>query len=169
MLADNNYNPNESVEMFIRRRISKFEEDVVRVPVKRKRKPRNQNKTKTPSEIYGPHYDRYLISDRSKKADAQIVLGCYFHLYKILFEEEDPEWVGQSCVKIIRNINHMSHAVCEGDFSKLIEFLETLLPLWAKRLREGENFPNTRPSIDALFVRRKIWAQRFAFYHQWKN
>jgi hypothetical protein len=167
-LLDDSFNPNEPVTILVRCRVSKFAEDIRRRrPAARKRRVSVKRPPKPPSEKFGPAFKKFV--DKEAEADAQAVLGCYFHYYKELFEEEDPEWAGNRCVKPLYNINQMGHAVCGGDFSQLIDFIEELLPLWAIQLRKGLDFPSTRPTIDALFVRRKIWAQRFSLYRRWKS
>ena len=169
-MLDGSFNPNESVTILTRRRISKFAEDIRRRPVARKRRVSVKRPPKPPSEKFGPAYRKWQGNTKGDiEPDAHVVLGCYFVHYKELFDEEDPEWAGNPCVKPLYNINQMAHAVCGGEFRQLVEFIEELLPLWANQLRKGMSFPNARPTTDGLFVRRKIWAQRFGLYRQWKN
>lgn len=168
-LLDKTFDPFAVVEFKVARKTTRFSEDLAlsaRI-VKGRRTVRVKSTPKLPSEKFGPHYEDYKSG--KKTADAQTVLGCYFKMYRDIFEEEDPEWAGENCVKPLYNINMMAHAVCDGDFKKLVEFAEELIPLWAEQLRKGSNFPNTRPTIDALFVRRKIWAQRFLLVRRWTS
>ena len=166
-LSSGKFDPDESVKIVIVRKQPSFTEDAIRQPMRRRRKPQVKSPPRSPSQQYGPAWIRW--KDERGEADAKVVLGCYFSLYAYEFQEEDPEWVGKSCVKPLYNINQMAHAVCGGDFSQLVEFLETLIPLWAYQMRKGASFPSFRPSVDSLFVRRKIWAQRFNYYRQWKS
>jgi hypothetical protein len=138
-----------------------------KLPKRRKKISGKKTKKKPPSIQFGKFYSKYLAQEC--EADAQVVLGCYFDLYRGLFGEEDPEWAGKSCVKPLYNINQMTHSVCDGEYEQLVEFLETIMPLWAKELKKDLDFPSTRPSVDTLFVRRKIWAQRFNLYRRWKT
>lgn len=166
-LFSDSYNPNEPVTIVVRKRVSRFSEDLYKMPRRRRSRTTTKAPKSPPSEQYGSYYEKWKQGE--KEADAQAVLGCYFVFYRTAFDEEDPEWAGQSCVKPLYNINQMAHAVCDGDYTKLIEFLETIIPMWATQLRKGVDFPSTRPTVDALFVRRKIWAQRFNLYRRWKS
>lgn len=164
-LYNNQFDPKASVEITKSARVSRFAEDcLIRIPKKRGGKA-IKRKAKPPSVQFSKNY----ANREELGIDAKAVLGCYFVLYKRYYGEEDPEWVGKSYNSAISAIDDMAKSLCNGDYYEVLRFVEVLMPMWAKRLRDGENFPTSRPSFDTLFVRRKIWAQRFSLYKRWKS
>lgn len=115
--------------------------------------------------------DKYLayISEKETNPDDHIVFGCYLYLYAQEFGEDDPEWVVVKPFTGLFKIKKMANDLTDGNYVPIIEYLETLIPLWANRLRNGESFPNMRPTFDTLLTRRKIWAQRHMLSNRWKN
>lgn len=166
-LLNENFDPNKLVDIKVHRKVSKFAEDcIIKVPKQRGRKGRVKQPPKPPSKKFGSDYAQYK---EDGIATDKAVLGCYFVHYLRLFDEEDPEWVGVSCVKFLSIIKSMATLLCKGGYLPIIEYIEMLLPLWAERLERRETFPGSRPNVDTLFVRRKFWAQRFNLYNQWKD
>jgi len=164
-LLNDNFDPNKLVDILILKKVSQFAEDcIIKAPKQRRRKGKTKLPPKLPSIKFGQSYEQYR---NDGIANENAVLGCYFTHYLRLFGEEDPEWVGISCVRALSIIKSMATLLCNGDYKPIIDYIEMLLPLWAERLERKEEFPSSRPSVDMLFVRRKIWAQRFNLYNRW--
>ena len=168
-LLDGSFNPQEIVAIHYNLSgLSKLVEDSYRGPIQRKRGTKRVKKPPAPpSEKFGKLYNRFTKGELA--LDASIVFGRYLLLYKELYGEEDPEFVGKSTASAIYAINEMATLLTDGDFTKILEFIDKLMPLWAKRLRAGADFPNGRPTFKTFFVKRGIWTQRFSLVRRWKK
>lgn len=169
-LLHRTYNPQEKVVVTVTdRATSKFAEDcfINQIPIKKARKSRRKT---TPAQDHLEIYEEWNTSRNKEDCNASIVFGAYLSKYRDAFKEVDPQWAGNINIRSpIFNINKMVHDVAGGNFYKLVEFVETLIPLWAKAMSLNLDFPNVRPTFDTFFVRRGMWAQRFTTYKKWKN
>lgn len=165
-ILDGSFNPYQVVTLKYKiQGLSKLAEDSYRQPIKSRRKRRVKGKTKPPSVKYGELYNRFTRGEIA--LDAYVILGRYFMLYKELYDEEDPEFVGKSVSTAIYNINQMASLLTNGDFNRILDYVDKLMPLWAKQLRESADFPNGRPTFNTFFVKRTIWTQRFSLVRRW--
>jgi len=138
--------------------------------IKPKSKVRKARATTTPSQDHLAIYASWNETRDKSKCTASVVFGAYLAKYKEAFKEVDPQWAGNVNIRgILIHINTMAKDVAESDFYKLVEFVETIIPLWAKALRAGSTFPTGRPTAETFFVKRGMWAQRFSLYRQWKS
>jgi len=121
-------------------------------------------------DLYVPQYQSW--KQRSDTTcTSSVVFGCYLLMYKQAFDEEDPEWAGvkNGAAKVpLTYIINMIHEL-NIDSAEVVEFVEEILPLWAKAMSKGGNFPTTRPTYKTFFQNRRVWAQRFAYFKQWAN
>jgi len=132
-----------------------------------KRKGNKPKKAIPPSQRY-----QTSISDwqTSGQGNAEVVLGLYFSLYKRFFHEEDPEWVGVSSHRAIVTIDQFVTEVADGNYRPVINYVRKILPLWVGQLKRGENFPENRPTIKALFCgTRYFWSNRNLLYKRWQE
>lgn len=169
-LLYNTYNPQEKVVIVITERsISKFDEDRYVEDYVPKKKKREKSKT-TPAEDHMAVYQAWNETREIEDCTSSIVFGAYLTKYKEAFGELDPEWAGSVNVRrAFFNINKMNQDVAGGNFFKLVEFVEMILPLWAKAMKRDLEFPTGRPTFDTFFVKRGMWAQRFTTYKKWKD
>ena len=174
LLLNNKHNPNEIVTIkYEMTNISKLAEDsffLSNKNNKRRRINKVKQKLKPPSEMFGNIYKRYLNNEI--ELSATIILSRYFILYKKLFGEEDPEFVGKSVKntkRYISYINEMTSLLAENNYEKILEYINLIMPLWAKQLKIESSFPNRRPTFKTFFINRKIWSQRYLLVRQWKN
>jgi len=167
-LLKGDFNPHEIVTIeYNVTGLSKLAEDSIRGPVKRRRPRKRTSKPPLPpSEKFGKLYNRFTKGELA--IDARVVFGRYLLLYKELFGEEDPEFVGTNTASAIHHINEMATLLTSGDFTKILEFIDKIMPLWAKRLRDGEKFPSGRPTFNTFFKKRTIWSQRYSLFRQWR-
>jgi hypothetical protein len=122
---------------------------------------------KSTEEIYEILYNKYL--DGKIKADSKVVLGCYLVNYRKFFNEGEPDISSKKSVRTeLFYISKFAKDVSEKNYDIIVQYIESLLPLWAKRLTEEQSFPNTRPNFRALFVKKHFWANRKVYYRQWK-
>lgn len=171
-LLDNTYDPNELIEIYTEPEItSSFAEDFVynNVITNRNLKKKRKKIKKSNYELFPDKYSSWLKNRNKKKCNADIIFGAYLKLYKDNFLEKDPEWIDKPSKTALFHINNMCHKLTEGDYYSIIEFIEIIIPLWAKRMKEGKSFPNMRPNFDTFFVKRKMWAQRFSIFKQWSQ
>lgn len=170
-LLKKTYNPQEKVVLVITdRATSKFAEDCFIATHKPTVKVRKAKSKITPSQEHLLMYADWNTSRDKTKCTAQIVFGAYLTKYKEAFKEVDPQWAGNVNIRgILISINTMAKDVAESDFYRLVEFVETIIPLWAKAMRMNQPFPNGRPTADTFFVKRGMWAQRFSLYKKWKS
>lgn len=167
-LIDGSYNPNQIVTLkYTPTGLSKLAEDAIRGPIIQRRRIKTVKKQEPPSIKYGKIYERYKKGEVA--LDAGAVFGRYLMLYKEQYGEEDPEFVGKKTNNALYHIEQMARDLTQGEYEKIIEFIDKIMPLWAKQLRLGANFPSTRPSFDTFFVKRKIWSQRFNLVRLWKS
>jgi hypothetical protein len=167
-LLDRSFNPNQIATLrYNITGLSKLAEDSLRGSIQRKPIIRSAKKPdKNPSVKYIDMYKRFV--DGELAPDAHIVFGRYLILYKENFGEEDPEFVGKPINGAISKINEMSSLLVDNDFTKLIDYINKIIPLWANQLKKGADFPNGRPTFNALFIKRNIWSQRFNLVRRWK-
>jgi len=170
-LLEREYDPDDTIKISggkkYGQRPSSFVEDLLDSPPPRRARKRVKAAPKAPSEMFGPKYEAY--KEGGQPCDVKVVLGCYFIGYLKFFGEEDPEWVAVSSKKAVMTVTSMATALCEGKYEPLLEYVQKILPMWAKQMRAGAEFPSVRPSIDTLFLRRRIWSQRFSLYKRWKK
>lgn len=164
-LLINRFDLNKKIEISYNIEKKSFSEDFLRTNIKEKK-----YKVKTtlyPSKEYGKYYEDW--KQNKQKCDERVVFGCYVVLYRKLFCEEDPEYVNKSCKQTLFIIKKMAYELTNGDFIEIVEYLETLLPLWEQRLVKNASFPNFRPSTKTLFTSRKFWAQRYTMIRNWQQ
>jgi len=166
-LLDGSFNPHEMVTIkYTISGLSKLAEDSLRGPITRKRNPRIKKPPLPPSKKYGDMYNRFTRGELA--LDAGVVLGRYLLLYKKLYGEEDPEFVGTSTSHALHAINEMATLLTDGNFDQILGFIDKLMPMWAQQLRNGADFPTARPTFNTFFVKRKIWSQRYSLVRRWK-
>lgn len=100
--------------------------------------------------------------------DTADVLHTYFVKYKKYFGEEDSVWTGNAgmskAVRIVKMFKNSTGVTNED----IVAFIDKIIPLWAKRLRDNAGFPNRRPSLQMLFEgKRFYWTNRNLLYRQW--
>jgi hypothetical protein len=150
---------------------SGFTEDCFITTKKIRRKP---VKGQTPKKAIPPskRFETALseFEQGVRAADAEVVLGYYFGMYKRFFHEEDPDWSGANTHPAVVMVQRMAREVTEGDYRKLAIFVRKILPMWIQRLKDNEEFPGRRPTLPALFSgRRYFWANRNILYKQWQR
>ena len=156
-LIERNYDPEATIEVHVCYEKTALVEDCFLPPPKFKVAKKIIKQIEPPSVMA-----LNLIDDTSD------VLYAYFSAYKKLFGEEDVEWSGTAtmnkAVHVIKTFRH-STGVSNED---IIAFISKILPLWVQRLRSNESFPNTRPTLRALFEgKRYYWINRNLLYRQW--
>jgi len=137
----------------------------VRVPVER------EIVHKRTFDIYVPQYESWRNRNGQVSCGTGIVLGCYLAIYKQTFGEEDPEWAGDKngIATIATSYIQRMMRDLKTKAEELVEYVEELLPLWAKAMKTGETFPNSRPTYKTFFQNRHTWAQRYSYYQRWKS
>lgn len=170
-LLERKYDPDDTIKIKGGKKYghtpSTFIEDLLESPAPRRARKRTKAAPKPPSVMFGESYEKYKRDEC--ECDAKVVLGCYFLGYKKFFGEEDPEWVAVPTKKAVMNVTTMATALCEGKYEPILEYVQKILPLWAKQMRDGAEFPSVRPSTDTLFLRRRIWSQRYSLFKRWKK
>lgn len=132
-----------------------------------KRKGNKPKKAIPPSQRYQNEITAWQTSGQGS---AEVVLGIYFSLYKRHFHEEDPEWVGISSHRAITTIEQFATEVTEGNYRPVTNYVRKIFPLWVGQLKRGENFPENRPTIKALFCgTRYFWSNRNLLYKRWQE
>jgi hypothetical protein len=169
-LLDRTYLPTKIISISQEVQRTTFAEDFYMVPPVKKVIKRVKGKTPKkaipPSERYKDSIHAFRFE--GAEPNAEVALGHYFILYKRLFHEEDPEWAGVSSHKAIQLIEQLAHDVTDEDYRKIINFIRKILPLWVSRLKRGEEFPNSRPTVHSLFGgTRYFWKNRNILYRQW--
>ena len=117
-------------------------------------------------------YERFIAGFMQEGATpcAETVLGFYFTLYKRYFHEEDPDWAGQNTTKAVTIVKKLADDTTEGDYRKLVNYVRKLFPMWVKRLKQGHEFPNNRPTVHSMFGgNRYFWANRNLLYKRWQE
>jgi hypothetical protein len=170
-LARGKFDPSDMVRITKKRvEVSALAEDALLGPIKFARAPTRKARRRMPKPS-----ERYIKEVEEHKnihtdATAKVVLGTYFHLYKKFYGEEDPDYAGTSTQSAIILVDNMAQELTDGDFSKILAFVRRIMPLWWKRLKEGQDFPNSRPTIQSLFGgKRHFWANRKIYYKRWQN
>jgi hypothetical protein len=170
-LLEREYDPDDTIRIQgsakYGNRPSAFVEDLLDSPQPKRARKRVKSKPKNPSEMFGPAYEHF--KNEGGDVDAKVVLGCYFIGYLKFFDEEDPEWVAVPTKRAVMHVTNMANALCDGKYEPILEYVRKILPLWAKQMRAGAEFPSVRPSVDTLFLRRRIWSQRHNLYKRWKK
>jgi hypothetical protein len=170
-LLNNRYDSTKIITIHKKIIKTSFAEDEIfrqnKLPQTKQRRKRTPTK-QTPSMRFAQakkEFDQGL-----NEGSAEAVLGVYFKRYLTLFGEEDPQWNGGDCKEAISTIKSFTNSVTAGNYRMVIVFIRKLMPLWKQRLVNGESFPNSRPTIDALFGgKRHFWANRKIYYRQWQS
>jgi hypothetical protein len=165
-LLKNNYEATELIEVEVEDISVELDEDAVLKKIKRKTPRKRKVIKKSNYEIYPEKYLRWK-KEPNLRCNADVVYGAYLEIYRVNFGEKDPEQIDFSFKKALLHINDMCHKLADGEYEQLITFIEQLIPLWAKRMRQGKDFPNMRPSFKTFFIKRNMWSQRFSIYKQW--
>lgn len=166
-LLKNNFDPNEVITIIQKITPLSFAEDVLITKSIKNKKPKKK-KIKTFNINCIDKYLKYKDGIPIKLSN-ELCFGCYLYYYEKYFEEKDPEWVNTNSKKAIFIINKMVVDVLNGNHQPIIDYIENVFPLWALRMKRGKEFPNFRPNLDILFVKRKMWAQRHNLYRRWKQ
>ncbi len=132
-----------------------------------KRKGPKPKKAVPPSERYQPAISNWQTTG---EGSAEVVVGIYFSLYKRFFHEEDPEWVGTSSHRAVTVVEQFATEVSEGNYRPVINYVRKIFPLWVMQLKRGESFPDSRPTVKALFCgTRYFWSNRNLLYKRWQE
>lgn len=169
-LLDRDYLPTKIISISQEVQRTTFAEDFYMVPPVKKVIKRVKGKTPKkaipPSERYKESIQAFRFE--GAEPNAEVALGHYFILYKRFFHEEDPEWAGASSHKAVQLVEQLANDVTDGDYRKIINFIRKILPLWVARLKRGEEFPSSRPTVHTLFGgSRYFWKNRNILYRQW--
>ena len=166
-LLNDTYNPHQIVSIKYKMKgLSKVAEDALRGPMTRKRIRNVKKPRQHPTIKYGELYNRFTNGEVA--LDAYVILGRYLTLYKREYGENDPEFADMSISSAIFSINEMASLLTNGDFKKILEYVDKIMPLWAEQLRKGASFPNGRPTFKTFFIKRGIWSQRYSLVRRWK-
>lgn len=168
-LINNDFDPIEIITITKIEQTKFAEDDYFPAPPKRKSPTKKNIKKIVPlSEQFKTDVAKFTIG--KLEGSPEIVLGVYFDLYKRLFHEEDPQWADKSITPAISTIRTMAIKVADGNYKNLVIFLRKIMPLWKQRLIENQQFPNSRPTIEALFGgKRYFWANRKVLYKKWQT
>lgn len=150
--------------------VSQLAEDALLGPTKitkRSGKRVSKKKSMKPSEKFIGAVSNF---EKGGVPTAHTVLGYYFTIYKQLFHEEDPDFVGSSTQTAIMMVDKMVKEVADEDYKKVINFVKRIMPLWYKRLKQREQFPTNRPTVTSMFGdKRHFWANRKIYFRTWQT
>lgn len=170
-LLERTYVPSRVIVIEYEIKRTKFAEDMYLQPtVKKIRRVKGSvpQKVIPPSERFREHVDAFMTG--GAEPTAETVLGFYFTLYKQFFHEEDPEWAGAPSTKAVTMVERLATEVAENDYRRIVVFIRKIMPLWVDQLKQGSDFPNNRPTVNALFgSSRYFWTNRNLLYKRWQE
>lgn len=169
-LLTNQFKSEEVVTIKRKRIATSFPEDeLIDLTPSKQRTRRKRTPTKiTPSHAFDVYVTKY--KDGQDNGNAEATLGIYFKLYLKLFGEEDPQWNGVDLKTALASIRLMANNLTDGNYRAIIVYISKIMPLWKMRLVDGQAFPNSRPTVAALFGgKRHFWANRKVYYTQWQK
>lgn len=169
-LLHRTFQPGRSVSVKQTIKSSTFAEDFYLEPTVKKVK---RVKGTVPKKAIKPS-ERYEADTKSflqgAEPTAETVLGFFFSMYKRYFHEEDPDWAGTSTVRAVNTVKRLADEVTDGNYQPILNYTRKLFPLWVKRLKQGHEFPNNRPTINSMFGgNRYFWANRKLLYKRWQE
>lgn len=166
-LLKHTYTPDTRVTLFKKAKLSSFAEDMfIETPKLCKKKSVKKSNIK-PSERYRKEIDKYKAG--KLKANAKVVLGHYFVLYKREYKEEDPIWATYSSASALTTIDKLAQHILDNDYEPIIAYTKKIMPLWLERLHSGQSFPTNRPTVQAMYGGTyHFWANRNLLYKQWQ-
>jgi hypothetical protein len=169
-LLHNTYKPGRiiAIKQYVKK--TSFAEDFYLEPTAKKIKRVKgavPKKAIKPSERYTQNIESF---QQGAEPSVETVLGFYFTLYKRHFHEEDPDWAGASTSRAITLVTKFANELTDGDYRKILNFIRKIFPLWVKRLKQGQDFPTNRPSVQSMFGgTRYFWANRNLLYKRWQE
>lgn len=168
-LIDRRFDPSKTINI-VRSSgdISPLAEDMLTPPIEIKRVKPRRTVQEAASVFFQPFLNEYHKGTR--QADVNVVLAYYYTTYKNLFKEDDPEWDHNTPNRVAILVTKMAQTCTNNDYKPLINFVQQIMPLWYERLVQHKDFPNTRPTIQALFGdKRHFWANRKVYLQQWRQ
>lgn len=156
-LLHRTYNPDDTISVHPTYKKTAFVEDCMLIAPKPKVAKKIIGKILPPSEAAA-----ILVDDTAP------VLCAYFVKYKKYFGEEDSAWTGNAgmskAIRLVKMFKNSTGVTNED----IVAFIDKIIPLWARRLRDNAGFPNSRPSLQMLFEgKRFYWSNRNLLYRQW--